>query len=250
MTRGISDRFGSGDRCRRSDIFSGSPFSDLMMDYLDDLFARLGINCVLDIGAREGDFALSLRKAGYRGHIISFEPVYQSYRILERRTKRDPRWNCHKIALGSANSLGDMNVTGDTHFCSFLTPNHYCLRQFGRAAAVQRVEHVSIRRLDSIFDEVVPDPATARVYLKIDTQGWDNKVLRGAARCAKILALQCEMAVQPIYSGVPRMSQSIELLSRLGFVPSAFFPVNHDSAMRLIEVDCVAIRVRRRRNGT
>ncbi|HSC47142.1 MAG TPA: FkbM family methyltransferase, partial [Gammaproteobacteria bacterium] len=47
--------------------------------HLCQLFAKLDIDCVLDVGANQGQYGAMLRKAGYRGRIVSFEPVAKTY---------------------------------------------------------------------------------------------------------------------------------------------------------------------------
>ena len=96
-------------------------------------------------------------------------------------------------------------------------------------------------RLDDLFDDLVP--ARANVFLKIDTQGWDLEVLRGAASSlSKIAALQSEVSVQPIYEGMPTMQDALEYLERVGFAVSGLFPVTLDQQLRVVEFDCIAVR--------
>lgn len=212
--------------------------------HLSLLFEQLGINCVLDVGARNGEFGMWLRHNGYAGRIISFEPVSQSFEELRARSHGDPQWMVHRMALGSEEAERSINVTNFSVFSSFLEPNDYARDEFGSASQVQRTETVKIRRLDAVWNDVVGADGANRVYLKMDTQGWDLEVLRGAQGCLpSVLALQSEVSVQPIYSGIPTMSESLAEIESCGFCLSGMFPVNVDSSLRVVEFDCVAVRV-------
>jgi hypothetical protein len=50
------------------------------------------INTVLDIGANIGQYALWLWESGYKGRIISFEPLSEAYSHLLINSKKDPNW--------------------------------------------------------------------------------------------------------------------------------------------------------------
>ena len=76
--------------------------SAALPDYLRHvLFPHFGVNCVLDVGAHHGGFALSLREVGYSGTIASFEPVAATYEVLRERAAGDARWHTFECALGS-----------------------------------------------------------------------------------------------------------------------------------------------------
>jgi len=216
--------------------------SSLLAMHLKLLFSELRISCVLDVGARCGEYGLYLRRNGYRGNIISFEPVQANFKELAAVAARDSHWHCYNYALGAEDSVASINVTKLTHLSSFRQPNTAAATLFGGAPEVQRSEKVEIRRLDSVLD-TLPTKLSSRTYLKLDTQGWDLEVLGGAHRTLDyIVALQTEVAVQPIYDEMPLMQDSLSAIAGCDFTPSGFFPVTLDSAMRLIEFDLVAVR--------
>src|SRR5215211_9111177 len=68
--------------------------------HLNVLFRHLKINCVLDVGAHEGEFGRMLRRMGYRGEIISFEPMAVSFDRLKHSCRKDASWQAHRLALG------------------------------------------------------------------------------------------------------------------------------------------------------
>jgi hypothetical protein len=98
-------------------------------------------------------------------------------------------------------------------------------------------------RLDEIFDDLVEGVSQPRVYLKLDTQGWDVEVFAGAAGCLdRVVAMQSELSVQPLYEGMPSYQEALEVYSAAGFEVSGMFPLVRDAALRLIEFDCVLVR--------
>src|ERR1700683_2208237 len=51
-----------------------------------------GVNLVFDVGANIGQFALSLRDAGYDGRIVSFEPLSDAWEKLKEASRSDGLW--------------------------------------------------------------------------------------------------------------------------------------------------------------
>src|SRR4051812_26932759 len=107
------------------------------------------IDCVLDVGAHTGGFGVALRSLGYAGEIVSFEPAAASFGALESRAREDPRWEVHRLALGSAEGVAQLNVAHGANFTSFLAPTAFSVERFGDSA-VAHVEQVPVRRLDAV----------------------------------------------------------------------------------------------------
>lgn len=92
--------------------------------------------------------------------------------------------------------------------------------------------------MPQIFEKDNP----SNIYLKIDTQGYDREVLKGASDSLdRISAIQTEMSVTAIYDGMPGYIEMLNFLGNKNFVPSGFFPVNPKPALQLIEFDCCLV---------
>lgn len=101
----------------------------------------------------------------------------------------------------------------------------------------------TVRRLNSASDEAVPRLSQPRLMLKIDTQGFDLKVIQGLGqRMSTIVALQLELSFVPLYEGIPTLAESIGTLKDLGFQIVDFFPAARDSKdICAIECDCLMV---------
>jgi len=172
---------------------------------------------------------------------VSFEPAAEDADELIRVAGRDPAWLVRREALGRVDGRMELHVGFRSEFNSFRTPRPSAVDQFP-GAAVDRLEAVDARRLDSVFDDCVPE-ASNSVYLKLDTQGWDLEVLAGATESLpRIVGLQSEVSFWPIYDGMPGYLEAITMIEGLAFAVTGLFPVARDIALRIVEADCVAVR--------
>jgi FkbM family methyltransferase len=212
--------------------------------HLRTLFSKLRINCVLDVGANVGQYGRFLRSLGYVGEIVSFEPVAATFERLREAAAGDPAWQVHQMALGAAPAELDLHVAASSDLSSFLPSSDYGRERFGGLLETVRVERVAVKRLDDVLGPFVAHVADPRVYVKLDTQGYDVQVLEGAtAVLPRILAVQVELAAKPIYEQATWLPDGLRWLSGLGFEITQMFPVNHDAdGLRTIEFDCVAVR--------
>lgn len=219
-----------------------------IVDYLANaqigaLLAMYRVNCVIDVGAHRGQFAERLRQTGYRGQIVSFEPVAHAFERLRRAAADDPRWTVHPLALGREDGETAMNVVGGT-LSSLLPATEFGA---GRYPRLQQVEHVTVqvRRLDGLLDALVADIPEPRLYLKLDTQGYDLDVFAGlGARAEDFVGMQSELALMRIYEGSPRMCEALTVYEAAGFEVAGLYPISRQSrTARVLEYDCVLVRV-------
>ncbi len=78
------------------------------------VLSKYRANVVIDVGANRGQYARALRRTGYKGWIVSFEPVLLDYEALVEAAARDPRWTVHQLALGDCDGTIEMNVVPGT----------------------------------------------------------------------------------------------------------------------------------------
>lgn len=215
--------------------------------HLKKLFESQRIDTVWDVGANRGQFYSLLRKGvEFRGRILSFEPIPRLYQHLTERSGSDPEWHVFPYALGETAQRLAINITKADDMSSFLTPDASRTDRFRDSNTTVDTEMVDIKRLDDVYAELCDRYPIRRSYLKMDTQGYDLKVMAGAgAIISNFVALQTEASVLPMYKDMPDYQTSIACLREAGFELSGVFPVTTDERLRLIEFDCVMVNPRK-----
>lgn len=223
-------------------VMGGKASAQSQFKHLAALLKTYEADCVLDVGAHVGEFASALRHAGYSGPIISFEPVNDYFKRLEAVAAPDPKWWVYRAALGLDTGDRPMNIMDGTG-SSFLSPNQYAMRCWPEWHSAY-IEKVPMRRLSEMMEMFFPSIGVSRPFLKLDTQGYDIEVFRGAGdRIHEIVGIQCELSLIPLYEGMPAIEDALGVFRGAGFDVTGFFPVAVENATaRLLEVDCVMIR--------
>lgn len=202
-----------------------------------DVLQKYAINCVLDVGANRGRYARSLRRIGYRGLICSFEPVPEEYEHLCTAMQSDPNWLGFEIALGSEDTNQIFHIAVEsTAMSSFLRHKDN--------SAIMRDITVEVRQLDSVLTQILSSIPEPRIFLKLDTQGYDLEVVKGAGNSLnQILCLQSEISVDPIYDKMPHYLTALEAYQHLGFHLSGLFEVDRRQVQEtIVEMNCLMVR--------
>ncbi|MGI9102435.1 MAG: FkbM family methyltransferase [Terriglobales bacterium] len=212
--------------------------------FLQAILAHYDIDCVVDAGANQGQFAAALRSDGYRGAIVSFEPAQQQFEILRQHSRGDQNWHVRQEALGAKEERRDLRVMRRPAFSSFLDPAQNQPQESLGRNEVEHVENVSIRRLDAIAPEIPSLKNARRLLLKMDTQGFDLEVFAGASGILdRVAALQSELSLTPLYQGMPHFTEALATFEAAGFRVCSIAPVVRDaSTLALIECDCLMLR--------
>ena len=217
-------------------------FEHLQSTQVPALLKMYGVTCVIDVGAHAGQYGERLRAGGYRGRIVSFEPTPDGFAQLERTASGDPNWTVHRLALGREDGSTTMNVVPGT-LSSILPATRFGAGRYPKLQTPQEIE-VEVRRLDGILDELLAGLKRPRPFLKLDTQGYDLDVFAGVGdRIAQFVGMQSEVALMPIYQGMPRMAEALAVYEEAGFEIAALYPVSRQTrTARVLEYDCVMVR--------
>jgi FkbM family methyltransferase len=179
------------------------------------VLARHEVDLVLDVGGADGGYGRGLRRFGYTGRIVSFEPLASAYGRLSVVLADDPGWTAHNLALGSEPGKTTINVASNSDSSSLLPMLDTHIEA---APSVQYVaeETISVERLDDVAGDVVQ--AARRPFLKIDTQGFEREVLAGGADTVKrCVGLQLELSFVPLYEGGMTADEAIGWAYGQGF---------------------------------
>ena len=195
------------------------------------------VQLVLDVGANVGQFARELRaEVGYKRQIVSFEPMKAAFSILQERASRDEKWDARHFALGDMDGQSEINIAGNSFSSSLLSMLPAHLNSAPESAYVNK-ETIEVKRLDSVFDQVVG--GARNIYLKIDTQGFEGRVLRGAEQALdRISTVQMEMALVPLYESEMLFPELVALMASKGYVMVALLPGFSDAGTgQMLQVD-------------
>lgn len=206
-----------------------------------NLINRYNINLVLDVGANTGQFGAMLREEGYRGEIHSFEPVTKTFQQLSARAAGDSLWHVHQMALGDAPGELVINVTESSDLSSFLDPNDFGGKKYEHIAVSSR-ETVAVGTVDDFVAALGQGGDGKNILLKMDTQGYDLNVMRGAEKSLpRIVAVLSELSLIPIYTQMPDYLEALRVYTNLGFAVTGLYPISRNDDFTVIEMDCMLV---------
>ena len=183
------------DYLRRIASNSDSPFFSIVRNLKD-----LNISNVIDVGANVGQFGLDIRRHGFEGQIISFEPVNEIFELLEKTARRNQPWKAIKLGLGASESERTINISSNEGLSSsILEMETLHLENFPNSTTVAR-QNVSISTIDQVLMALAIRPQ--EIMLKLDVQGFESEVLKGASQSlSKIPLCYLEVSISPLYKG-------------------------------------------------
>jgi len=188
---------------------------------------------VLDVGANRGDWTSSLLNLGYSGNVWAFEASPQTASFLERRFAKYPKVSVETLALGAMNCELIFNDYGPHSPLSGFASRELTI-------GVKPLESYSVPcwSLDTVWS---PDRLSID-FLKIDTEGSEFAILRGATKLLENKRIAC---LQFEYGGTwidsrTWLTEAIEFLWSFGYVVGRLLPNRVDwiEAPRCLQLEC------------
>jgi FkbM family methyltransferase len=199
------------------------------------------IDLVLDVGAARGQTGEELRRFGYSGPIVSFEPLAVPFALLEKAARNDQAWTVRQVALSDVSGTAVINVSGNSDSSSLLPIQNRTVLAAAKARYVG-VQPINVERLDDIATEVLQD--STRPFLKVDVQGLERQVLAGAAETLhRIHGLQLELSFIDLYRGGMLIHEALDVARSAGFILCGINPGFMDRASgELLQADGLFMR--------
>lgn len=190
---------------------------------LSAMLKQAGVDLILDVGANIGQYARERFASGYTGQIVSFEPLSSARKTLLKAAAASPNWHVvDQCALGDQAGTVTINVAEDSEASSVLAPSNNHLEHSSHAAPVA-TEVVPIFRLDEIARPYVEKSQSP--FLKVDVQGFEEPVLRGATDILpRLVGLQIELSFVAMYNGQKLFPEMFALINGLGFTLHRMIP--------------------------
>jgi FkbM family methyltransferase len=192
------------------------PFRDI-----EFLIPSWKADIIFDVGANTGQSALAYSKAFPTSRIFSFEPVPLTFNILKNEVKKYPNISPYNLALSSAKGEGHI-IEGDGSDTNRV------------ASFLLSTDRNNIKKTVSIstIDFFCHSNKIEKInYLKIDTEGGDLDVLKGAesmlsSRAIEIIEVEAGVGHDNTLH-VP-LNNFISYLSSFGYAVFGFYDQMHE----------------------
>jgi len=172
------------------------------------------ITTVIDAGAHYGDYARLFSYVMPAAKIICFEPVPDTFKILQEQTASKPQISAYCMALGGRAERVLMNVSGMDQASSLLEMTDVHRNLWPDSAPCKPVK-VEVTTLDAFVAE---HAITGDILLKADVQGFELELLKGAKSVLRqIRLIRLEVSFVPLYQGAPAFSEVCAFLETNGF---------------------------------
>ena len=172
------------------------------------------IRTVLDVGANQGEFARYAADCFPNATIHCFEPLPVCQPQLKTLAAGCSRIKVHPVALGEKSCAMQM-FENDFAPSSSLLPMQDRHRELWPKTTGAKKIPVTMTTLDAV---AAVAPFTGHMFLKLDVQGFEMNVLRGATQALRQTAVvMMEVLFEPLYEGQADFRELLNFMADQGF---------------------------------
>lgn len=169
---------------------------------------------VIDVGANEGQFSRAILKTFPEARVFAFEPLPMAADKFKRNLGGDARVTLLREACGYETDNKVLNVNAFSQSSSYLDLANAHQAAFPGAVVVGKIVTKVARLDDALAEEVLQKP----VLLKIDVQGYELNVLKGATEVLRRVSyILVETSFMPMYRDEPKFEEVMSFLMGAGF---------------------------------
>ncbi len=130
---------------------------------------------VIDAGANIGTFSVLAAHHAFKGHVYAFEPVSATFEVLKKNTAPYSAISCFRSGLGDAREAKDILIYPGSTCGSTFEDSGILSARHHRSEDLER-ERTEVTTIDAF----VVEQGISRVdFLKIDTEGYEAKIVKG-----------------------------------------------------------------------
>jgi FkbM family methyltransferase len=169
---------------------------------------------IFDVGANVGQTYCRFRRDFPDASIQCFEPVSSAFEKLSRAIKNDALASASRVALGETQGFAQIHTHEEWSELSSLR-SELAVSELAEVVEITTIDLLAPRRID---------------LLKIDTEGFEIPVLRGAHSMLErgsIGAVFCEVGFEPSNTRNTYIGYVLELLSAVGYRCYGLYDVTH-----------------------
>jgi len=194
-------------------LYSETLAKAVVRDLLQERF-----EIIFDVGAHDGTGALEFCANFSPAQIHCFEPDPSTFKTLLSKCNQLPlKAIANNVGVGDHNCIQDFAVLNQTGSSSYLDLNPSSPYKSGIGLELMNRIKAPIVTLDSYCENMEIDTID---FLKIDTQGFEINVLRGAKSLLErsaIKIIQFELLFRPLYVGHTAPSTLLGYLESMSY---------------------------------